>query len=143
MYVVIVGGGRIGLAIARWLVEADHEVAVIDRDGSRCAAIDEQLGSLSVLGDATEASVLARAGTNRADVFIAATGNDAENMLACQFAKHRFDTANILSIVNVPGHDKLFRLLGINNAVSTTDLAVGKLREVTSDLLTEESREET
>ena len=140
---MIVGGGRIGLAIAKWLVEADHEVAVIDRDSSRCAAIDEQLGSLSVLGDATEASVLARAGTSRADVFITATSNDAENMLACQFAKHRFGTDSILSIVNIPGHDKLFRLLGIDNALNTTDLVIDTLREVTSALLAEESREET
>ncbi len=132
------GGGRVGLAIARWLVTAEHEVAVIDRDRSQCAALEDELGSLSVVGDGTEPSVLAKAGTNRADVFIATTRSDEDNLLACQLAKHRYGASRIVSLVSVAGHEGLFGHLGIDSIVSTTDLVVTKVQEEMAELLVEE-----
>ena len=117
---------------------ADHEVAVIDWDKSRCAALEDELGSLSVLGDGTEASVLAKAGANRADLFIATTHSDDENMVACQLAKHRFGAARTASIVSVPDHERLFGLLGIDVIINTTDLIVDKIQEEMAVLLVEE-----
>ena len=66
MHIIIVGAGRIGSSLARWLVSAGHETAVVDWDRSRCAALDEALGSVSVIGDGTDAGVLAKVGINRA-----------------------------------------------------------------------------
>ena len=103
MYVLIVGAGRVGVSLARWLLAADHEVAVIERDAARCAALENELGSISVAGDGTEADILARAGANRADVFIAATGRDDDNMVACQLARHRFGASRIVAEVNNGG----------------------------------------
>ena len=57
MYAVVVGGGRIGRTIARWLLMAEHEVAVVDRSPAVCSVVEDELGSVSVLGDATEAGV--------------------------------------------------------------------------------------
>ena len=62
MYIVILGAGTVGGAIAKWLLSMDHEVSVVDNDASRCASLDEELGSVSVIGDGTDASVLIRAG---------------------------------------------------------------------------------
>ena len=138
MYVVIVGAGSIGGSLADWLLAAEHEVVVIDRNASRCAAVEDRLGGISVVGDGTEASVLARAGVNRADIVIAATGRDDENMVACQLAKHRFGAARTISLVSVPEHEELFNLLGIDLTINTSHLVVDKIQEELSGIMVEE-----
>ena len=100
MYAVIVGGGRVGRTIARWLLVAEHEIAVVDRSPTACSVVEEELGSVSVLGDATEAGVLAKVGANRADVLIAATGADDVNLVTCQMAMHKFEV-HVFEIPNV------------------------------------------
>lgn len=129
MYVVILGAGKVGFALARWLVTSDHEVAVIDWDPSRCAALEDELGGISVVGDGTDAGVLARAGCNRADIFVGAGGVDEDNLIACQLARHRFGALKTISLVNIPEHEALFALLGIDVTVNATDMIVGRLRE--------------
>ena len=143
MYVLIIGAGRVGVSVARWLLAADHEVAVIERDSSRCAALENELGSISVAGDGTEADILARAGANRADVFIAATGRDDDNMVACQLAKHRFGASRTVSLVNIPDHEALFNLLGMDIVINATELVAGRIRQELSELLAEELGDQT
>ncbi len=135
MYVVVVGGGRVGRTIARWLLTAEHEVAVVDRSPAECAVVEEELGSVSVLGDATEAGVLAKVGAPRADVLIAATGADDVNLVTCQLAMHKFDVSSTISIVNEPENETLFRTLGIGAAVNITNLAIAGIQENLSGLL--------
>ncbi len=138
MYFVIVGAGRIGTSLAKWLVAADHEVAVIDREAVNCNAIDEELGSVSVVGDGTEAGVLMKAGVNRADVLIAATGRDEDNLVACQMAKHRFNVERTIALVNIPDHEQLFNMLGIGVTINATELVLNKVQEELGGLLVEE-----
>jgi trk system potassium uptake protein TrkA len=129
VYVVILGAGKVGFALACWLVASDHEVAVIDWDPSRCAALEDELGGISVVGDGTDAGVLARAGCNRADIFVGASGVDEDNLIACQLARHRFGALKTISLVNIPEHEALFALLGIDVTVNATDMIGGRLRE--------------
>jgi trk system potassium uptake protein TrkA len=138
MYAVIIGAGRIGGSLARWLVAAGHEVAVIDWDTARCRALEDDLGSISVVGDGTEESILGRAGANRADVFIATTDRDDQNLMACQVAKHRFGAARTISLVNIPDHDPLFGLLGIDQTINITELIVDRIEENLGGMMFEE-----
>jgi trk system potassium uptake protein TrkA len=140
MYVLIVGAGRVGTAVARWLLEGDHEIAIIDNDESRCVAIEEELGGVAVPGEGTEEAILGRAGANRADVFIATTRRDDENLVACQLAKHRFGAARVVALVNVPEHIELFSRLGIDVSVNTTELLVNRIQEDLASLMVEEVR---
>ena len=133
MYVVILGAGRVGFGLARWLLATENEVAVIDRDPSRCAELEEELGGITVLGDGTDASVLGKAGCNRADVFIGATGADEDNLLACQLARHHFNTMRTISLVSVPEHEELFSVLGIDATVNTVDVVVDRLKQALSE----------
>ena len=137
MYVLIVGAGRIGVLLARRLLAAEHEVTVIDSDPTRCAALDDEFGSISVLGDGTEAGILARAGANRADVFIAVTGHDDDNMVACQLARHRFGASRTVSLVNIPDHETLFNRLGIDLTINTSQLIAGRIQDELSGLMAE------
>ena len=139
MYVVVLGAGQIGASASKWLIESNHEITTIDRDEHKCASLDNELGSITLVGDGTEADVLAKAGVNRADLFLATTSCDEDNMVACQLARHRFGVAFTVSLVNIPDHERLFNLLGIGVVVNTSDLISRKLREVVHQQLPEES----
>jgi trk system potassium uptake protein TrkA len=132
MHIIIVGAGRIGSSLARWLVSAGHEIAVVDRDRSRCAALDEALGSVTVSGDGTDAGVLSKAGLNRADVLIATTRKDDVNLVACQLAKHHFKVPRTVSVVNVRVHAELFSILGIDLAIDVPEIVLGRIQEALS-----------
>ena len=129
MHIVIVGAGTSSTALARWLVSAGHEIAVVDLDPARCSALDEALGSVSVPGDGTDAAVLAKAGASRADVLIATTGSDDVNLVACQLARHRFEVSKTIAVVNTGEHTELFGLLGIDVTIDINELVLGRIQE--------------
>ena len=138
MYVIIVGAGRVGTALARWLLEAEQEVTLIERDPERCATAEDELGSVTVCGDATESGVLRTAGVARAEAVVATGRRDDENLVVCQMAKHLFNVQRVMATVNVSEHADLFRRLGIDTSIDTTMLLVEAFQENLGGLLAEE-----
>ena len=122
MYVVIAGAGKVGWNLARELMSKRHEVTVIESDRSRYLTVEQELEHAIQYGDATELWVLERAGINRADLTIAVTGDDEDNLLICQIAKEKYLCSRIIARVNNPRNRQYFELLGIQPAVSATDL---------------------
>ncbi|HWF24266.1 MAG TPA: NAD-binding protein [Solirubrobacteraceae bacterium] len=122
MYVIIAGGGKVGWNLARELIAKGQEVSLIESDHRRYRVIEEELEHAVQYGDATELWVLERAGIQRADLVIAVTGDDEDNMLICQVAKEKYEVARIVARVNNPRNLQHFKLLGIQPAVSATDL---------------------
>jgi trk system potassium uptake protein TrkA len=122
VYVVIAGAGKVGWNLARELIAKDHEVTVIESDRSRYLTVEQELEHAIQYGDATELWVLERAGINRADLTIAVTGDDEDNILICQIAKEKYLCSRIIARVNNPRNRQYFDLLGIQPAVSATDL---------------------
>ncbi|HLH21485.1 MAG TPA: TrkA family potassium uptake protein [Chloroflexota bacterium] len=129
MYAIVAGGGKVGYYLAKELVEQGHEVLVIERDSKQCAIIQEDLGDIVMQGDAAEASVLAEAGTARADVMVAVTGDDEDNLVICQVAKKRFRAPRTIARINNPKNEQIFRMLGIDATVSSTDVILGVLEQ--------------
>lgn len=129
MYILIIGCGIIGSSLAKALVMEEHEVLVIDKDVSRCEALEEDLGSITINGDGCEADVLSAAGINRADLVIAVTGSDPDNLVSCQLAKHLFNVPRAISLINNPGNTTLFKLLNVDVTVSSTDLILSHIEE--------------
>ncbi len=138
MYAIIVGAGRIGTVIARWLLDAEQEVTVIDRDPNRSAAIEDELGSVAVCGDATEFRVLSKAGASRADVLIVTGRRDDENLVICQMAAHLFGVGRVMATVNVAEHVELFDRLGVSESIDTTAMLVDAFQERLGGLLVED-----
>lgn len=138
MYAIIVGAGRVGTAIARWLLEAEQEITVIDRDPERFAAIEDELGSVAVRGDATESQVLWKAGASRADVLIATGRCDDENLVICQMAAHLFGVGRVMSIVSISEHVELFDRLGVSESIDTTAIMVEAIEERLGGLLVDD-----
>lgn len=121
MYLIVVGGGKVGYYLTKTLLAEDHEVLLIERDAQKVENFAERLGNVVLQGDGAEAAVLARAGAARADVVIAVTGEDEDNLVICQMAKQKFTVGRTIARVNNPKNEHLFRLLGIDVTVSQTN----------------------
>jgi trk system potassium uptake protein len=122
MYAIIVGAGKVGRNLSRELIAKGHEVTLIESSRARYLAIEEEFEHAVQYGDATELWVLERSGIQRADLVIAVTGDDEDNMLVCQVAKEKYLCDRIIARVNNPRNLDHFKLLGIQPAVSATDL---------------------
>ncbi|HYV15521.1 MAG TPA: NAD-binding protein [Conexibacter sp.] len=122
MYVIIAGAGKVGWNLARELLAKDHEVTLVESNRRRYLVVEQELEHAVQYGDATELWVLERAGIQRADLVIAVTGDDEDNMLICQVAKEKYLCQRIVARVNNPRNLQHFQLLGIRPAVSATDL---------------------
>ncbi len=122
MYIVIVGGGRVGYYLARALLAEGHEALVIESESRVCQGITDELGSVCLRGDGCEVATLIEAGTERADMLIAVTGDDEDNLVACQVAKHKFKVPRTIARIKNPRHERLFKKLGIDVTVSATNI---------------------
>lgn len=120
MYVVVIGGGNVGYYLTKELLAAGHEVVVIEKDATRARQIADELGSIVVPSDGCEGRFQAEAGMARADVMAAVTGDDEDNLVACQVAKMRFNVPRAIARVNNPKNESLFRQLAIDETVSPT-----------------------
>jgi trk system potassium uptake protein TrkA len=122
MYVIIAGAGKVGWNLARELIAKDREVTLIESDHRKYRIVEEELEHAVQYGDASELWVLERAGIQRADLVIAVTGDDEDNILICQVAKEKYGCERIVARVNNPRNLDHFKLLGVQPAVSATDL---------------------
>lgn len=137
MYMILVGGGKVGYHLAKALLAEGHEVLVIEKDKTRVDFICSELGSICLLGDGCEASILAEAGTTRADMLISVTGEDEDNLVSCQVAKHKFNVPRTIARLSNPQNETIFRLLGIDVTVSSTEVIMENIeQEVPTHLVT-------
>lgn len=133
MKMVIVGGGKVGWNLARIMLERRHTVSLIERDRQKCEKLADELDAAIFRGDGTNVAVLEAAGTQDADVFMTVTGSDQDNLVACQVARDHFHAKKVISRVNDPRNIETFRVLGIENIVSSTDILT-KMIEQEADL---------
>ncbi len=137
MYIIVIGGGKVGYHLAKALLAEGHEVLVIEKDRGRVEFICSDLGSICLLGDGCEATTLAEAGTARADMLIAVTGDDEDNLVSCQVAKHKFKVPRTIARSSNPKNETLFRMLGIDVTVSSTNVIMESIQqEVPTHMLT-------
>ena len=120
MYMIIGGGGEIGYYLTKSLLGQGHEVLLLEKGASRYNALNEELGQAVYRGDACEARTMEEVGANRADVVIAVTGEDEDNLVICQMAKQHFKVGRTIARLNNPRHEQIFQKLGIDITVSPT-----------------------
>lgn len=129
MYIIVIGGGRVGYYLTKALLEEGHEVLLIEKSAIICDTISDELGSIALHGDGCEASILTEAGTSRADMLIAVTGDDEDNLVACQVAKHKFNVPRTIARTRNPQNELLFKKLGIDVTVNTTNIILENIEE--------------
>ncbi|HEV2074039.1 MAG TPA: TrkA family potassium uptake protein [Thermomicrobiales bacterium] len=121
MYIIVVGGGKVGYYLTKTLLADGHEVLLIEQDDRKVETYSERLGACVLEGNGAEAAVQSNAGAARADVVVAVTGEDEDNLVICQMAKQKFQVGRTIARVNNPKNEELFRLLGIDVTVSQTN----------------------
>jgi trk system potassium uptake protein TrkA len=119
-YILIAGGGKVGVNLARELYENGHEVSLIERDSARVAALSNKLDCPIYVGDSSTHDVLEQAGAARARVFVAATGSDQDNLIACQVAKKVFGVPQTIARASNPKNEEVMARLGVDSTVSST-----------------------
>src|SRR5581483_8444999 len=131
MYIIIVGGGKVGYYLTKHLLSAGHEVAVIEKNPKKVENIINDLGGIAIQGDGSDAGPMLEAGMNRADIVVAATGDDEDNLIVCQMAKKKFGVKRSIARINNPKNEHIFSVLGIDSTVSYVDALVAQIeREI-------------
>src|SRR5918997_7223281 len=129
MFVLVVGGGKVGYYLTRELIENGHEVVLMEKDRSRADQIADEIGSIVIAHDGCEGKYLKEAGANRADIVAAVTGDDEDNLVICQMAKHHFDVPRTIARVNNPKNEELFKHLGVDEIISPTRMALASIEQ--------------
>ena len=122
MYIIVIGGGQVGYYLAKALLDEKHEILVIEKDPLRTEFIINELGSVCIRGDGCEAATLAEVGTERAEMFIAVTAHDEDNLVACQVARHKFNVPRTIARLSNPNNEAIFKKLGVDVTVSSTNI---------------------
>jgi trk system potassium uptake protein TrkA len=132
MKVLIAGGGKTLYFLCRNFTAKGYEVVIINRDREECVQLARQLPAMVVCGDGSDATVLKEAGAMGADVVLAITSNDQDNLVICQLASIQFGVPRVLALANDPDNTEVFEKLGVS-AFSTTHI-VGSLIEQRASL---------
>lgn len=126
MLILIVGAGRVGAAVAKQALEADHDVSVLDQDPLSHERLDkglvdtwEDAGGRFTVGTALEVDALREAGIERADVFVASTRGDNTNLVVAQIARKRFEVARVVVRVLDPARAAWYAEQGLETICPT------------------------
>ncbi len=135
MYLILVGGGNVGMQLAKKLIQRGHEVLLMEKDSRQALRLATVLGEDSVfVGDGCEIATQKQAGFNRADAVVAVTGEDEDNLVVCQMAKVVWNVQRVLARVNDPTHEAIFKKVGVDQTVSATSLIFSLLdQQITTD----------
>jgi trk system potassium uptake protein TrkA len=137
MYIIIAGGGKVGSYLAHLLVGKGHDVAVIEQDANACAALSDWGKALVINGDSCDLGALIDAGIEKADRFAAVTGDDANNLVACQLAKVKFNVPLTTARINDPRNEEIFHKFGVDFALNSTNILATVIEEgiIVNDLI--------
>lgn len=129
MYVIIMGGGRVGLALANLLIEDGYDITLIESDEALCGEVAAELDALVICGNGTNSKLLEDTNIEDADFFIATTGSDEANLLSCILVK-KYNVPQIIARVSNPDHEEAFKEVGIDNVISPEITAAGYLQKL-------------
>jgi trk system potassium uptake protein len=129
VYIVVVGGGKVGYHLTKSLLAEGQEVLVIERNGPKADRITRDLGATALVGDGAEVATLEQAGLERADVVAAVTGHDEDNLIIAQVAKRRFNVPRTVARINNPRNEFIFTELGIDATVSATQVILSIIQQ--------------
>jgi len=133
--VAVAGAGKVGRFLAEDLAESGHEVLLLEKDGDLVAELAPNLptGVKCLAADACEVSSLHLARLDEAEVVVAVTGDDEDNLVISLLSKQEFAVPRVIARVNHPRNHWLFNeSWGVDVAVSTPQLLAGLVEEAVS-----------
>jgi trk system potassium uptake protein TrkA len=128
MYVIVIGGGRVGYFLARGLLENNLEVTIIESSKEIYDIVTQQVDCPVILGDGSSTATLEVAGARRANVLVAVTNHDQDNLIACQIAKQSFGVPKTIARVKNPQNEAIMQQLGVDITVSSTSIITNAIQ---------------
>lgn len=133
MRILIIGGSKTVYFLARQLTEHHHQVTIINRDAERAKYLARRLAPVTVVhGDGSNIKILEEAGARRADLVLALTAHDQDNLVSCQIAQKLYGVPRTIALVNDPENEKIFQKLGITVAFSATRILASMIEQQAS-----------
>ena len=129
MYIIIMGGGRVGLALAKLLIDNGEDITLIESNEALSGELASELDALVICGNGTNSKLLEESNIEDADYFIATTGNDEANLLSCILVR-KYDVPNIIARVSNPDHEEAFKEVGIDHVISPETAAAAQLQKL-------------
>ena len=127
--IVIVGCGRLGSALASNLSDQNENVLIVDCNEESLETLPQTYGGFSLEGDGTDTDILKLAGIQKADILIAATGDDNTNIMIAQIAKECFGVKTVVARVDDTSSDAVCSPIGIM-AISPALLLFNEFKKV-------------
>lgn len=135
MYIILIGGGSVGASLLKLLREGNQIPVLIDISHRTCREISNEMSITTIAGDGTHFNTLRRAGITKADVLVAVTNRDQDNLVAAQMAKYYFPEIKTIARVNDPKNKKIMDMMGVDVTVSSTTIIANLIEK---ELLTRE-----
>lgn len=132
MRIILIGGGKIVYFLARQFIGEGYHVTIINRDPQDARELAQRTRATVVLGEGSSPERLDEAGAMRADVVLALTEHDQDNLIACQLAKRLYGVRRTLALVNDPDNEELFQKLGVGVAFSATRVIASLIEQQTN-----------
>jgi len=129
MYIIVIGGGKVGYYLTRDLIQKGHEVTLIERDETNEPRLIREFGDNLFIGDGCDPQVLEEAGIKRADILIAATGDDQDNLVVCEMALRHFKVPRVIARVVNPRNKPLYKKMGIELTVDATEIITNLIEQ--------------
>ncbi|MBN3037852.1 MAG: NAD-binding protein [Candidatus Omnitrophica bacterium] len=139
MYILIIGGGKVGFYLAKELLKGHHTVSIVEKDQKTCEEVAKELDDVLLInGDGCNPRFLEDAGVSRANVVASVTGSDEVNLMVCQLAKQFSNVKRTVARVNDPKNTHTFNEVGVDVAVDSTSIIAKIIEEEVSleDLVT-------
>jgi trk system potassium uptake protein TrkA len=131
MNLIIVGGEKLVYFLSRLFISKGYEITIINKDWEESSRLARMLKATIVHGDGSNPQILEEAGANSAEVLLAVTPHDQDNLLICQLAIRRFHIPHTLALVNDPDNEAVFLELGISSVFSTTRILASLIEQKT------------
>lgn len=129
MFIIVVGGGKVGYYLIKDLLEAGQEASIVEKDKLKADNLTEILGGIVIYGDGCDPLIMEKAGVERADMIVAVTGDDEDNLVICQIAKNKFNVPFVMAKVNNPKNETTFKMLGIDETISSTNIILSLIEQ--------------
>lgn len=132
MRIILIGGDETVYFLARQLKHKEHDVTIVNRNAAHCDLLFRQTDALVINGDGSDQKTLEEAGARRADVLLALTPYDQDNLVACQIAQSIYGVPRTIALVNDPDNEEVFQKLGISHAFSSTRIIATMIEQQAS-----------
>lgn len=118
--IIIIGGDETVYYLSRQLQLKEHQVTIINRDAERCQHLFKHTDATVIHGEGSDQKTLEEAGARKADIVLALTPYDQDNLVACQISQKIYGVPRTIALVNDPENEEVFKKLGVSDAFSST-----------------------